>query len=69
MYVNVQGTVGICSYLPEELKKTYLNEHEIVLKGTFFLFFHRSNQPSDILKSLYPNFFFNVEGFHFEHRG
>ena len=42
--------------LSQELKK-HVNKPEIVLKETFFLFFHRSNQPSDALKSLHPNSF------------
>ena len=54
-----KGQSEFVDILSHELKKTcmYVNKPEIVLKETFFLFFHRSNQPSDALKSLHPNSF------------
>ena len=58
-------------YYIKNWKKTCMimnvNKPEIVLKETFFLFFHRSNQPSDALKLFIASqFFSNVKGFRFE---
>ena len=54
-----QGMKSLCTLIfkgqSEKTEKTYVNKPEIVLKGTIFLFIHRSNQPSDALKSLHPN--------------
>ena len=50
-----KGQSEFVDILSQERKK-HVSKPEIVLKETFFLF-HRSNQPSDALKSLHPNSF------------